>query len=308
MPAEAAPRAPRSIGEERVLGRHGPLAVKLAHTAEELRQAQRLRYQVFYEEMSARADPLAALLRRDADRYDGVCDHLVVVDLDASPVAGGPAVVGTYRLLRQEVAERHFGFYSAREFDLSPLFAHRGRRILELGRSCVLRSHRDRRTLELLWRGIHAYVEAHGVDILMGCASLEGTDPIALGEPLGFLHHHARSPDGWRVRAHGPGSAFIDLPAKREIDPRRALRCLPPLIKGYLRLGATFGEGVVVDRQFGTTDVFVLLRAETIAHRYAAHFGRGAREVVSGGLPLERAGPAALPDSWESAARSRAPA
>jgi L-ornithine Nalpha-acyltransferase len=269
---------PRSLArEEEVLGRLGSLEVRLARDARDLREAQRLRFAVFYEEMSALADPVTALLRRDADRFDRVCDHLVVVDRDARAGFGmgsGSKVVGTYRLLRQEVAEKSFGFYTQTEFDIATVIkAHRDMRFLELGRSCVLASHRNKRTLELLWRGIHAYMRRHRIDVMMGCASFDGTDPASLAAPLSFLHHHAACPEGWRVRAKNERYVPMNQLPKSQLDARAALRSLPPLIKGYLRLGASFGDGAVIDRRFGTTDVFVLLRTSEISERYLHHFG-----------------------------------
>jgi putative hemolysin len=258
-------------------GRLGSLELRLARDARDLREAQRLRFRVFYEEMSALANPMSALLRRDADRFDRVCDHLIVLDrAERSHLAigAGPKVVGTYRLLRQEIAEESFGFYASREFDIAPLLAsHRDRRFLELGRSCVLASHRDKRTLELLWRGIDAYVRRHRIDVMIGCASLEGTAPAALAESLSFLHHYAPCPEGWEVRARPERYVSMNIMPKEKLDVKAALRSLPPLVKGYLRLGARFGDGAVIDRQFGTTDVFVLLRTSEIAARYREHFG-----------------------------------
>lgn len=263
-----------------VLGRLGDLEVRLATSICDVRRAQRLRYAVFYEEMSATPDPATRLRRRDEDGFDACCDHLLVLDYSAAgsgPGAPSPAVVGTYRLLRQEVAARHAGFYSSSEFDLSPvLAAHPGLRVLELGRSCVLKPFRNKRTVELLWHGIWTYVLRHRVDVLLGCASLIGTDPEELALPLSFLHHFAASPVGWRARAHEHLRVPMDRLPREEIDPKPALQALPPLIKGYLRLGATFGDGAVIDRQFGTTDVLVMLPVAAINPRYIDHFGGAA--------------------------------
>jgi putative hemolysin len=257
-----------------VLGRLGSLEVRLATTAGEIRRAQRLRYQVFCDEMSAAPTGLSFIARRDTDRYDAVCDHLLVLDY---AIGSKPKVVATYRLLRQEVAERHFGFYAAAEYDVAPLVAANPQlRFLELGRSCVLKAYRGRRTVELLWHGIWRYVLHHRIDVMFGCASLEGTDPGALTTPLSFLHHFARAPDPWSVRARRARYLAMDLLPKEAIDPRAAMRNLPPLIKGYLRLGATFGDGAVVDRQFRTTDVFVVLPVSAISDRYIDHFGPSA--------------------------------
>ncbi|MCJ2016147.1 GNAT family N-acetyltransferase [Methylobacterium sp. E-065] len=277
LSAEQAIRLPEPF-EGRSLGRIGNLEVRLATKRSEIRRAQRLRFKVFYEEMSAVPSGLAALSRRDADGYDALCDHLLVLDHTPpkrkKPFAKPrPKVVGTYRLLRSEVAKRHAGFYSESEYDLVPLLAAQGhRRILELGRSCVLKPYRGKRTVELLWQGIYAYVLHHRIDALIGCASLEGTDPDRLALPLAFLHHHARAPEGWRVRPLPERAVAMDRLPKEAVDPKAALQSLPPLIKGYLRLGATFGDGAVIDRQFGTTDVFVTLPVETIGARYRGHF------------------------------------
>jgi putative hemolysin len=270
-------RRHRVAQEEEILARLGPLEARLARDAREMRAAQHLRFRVFYEEMSALARPMNALLRRDVDRFDRICDHLLVIDRDARSslgLGGGLKVVGTYRLLRQEVAEESFGFYTQHEFDVAPLIeAHRDKRFLELGRSCVLGGYRDKRTLDLLWRGIHAYLRRHRIDVMIGCASLEGVDPAALAVPLSFLHYYAPCPPGWQVRARDARHVPMNLLPKAELDAKAALRSLPPLIKGYLRLGATFGDGAVVDHQFGTTDVFVVLRTSEISERYLQHFG-----------------------------------
>jgi putative hemolysin len=261
-----------------VLGRLGTLEVRLARTAADVRRAQRLRFEVFYREMSAVPDAATRLARRDIDPYDAVCDHLLVLDHAAPAPAGKPSVVGTYRLLRQEVAERRGGFYSAAEFDVAALLArHRDARFLELGRSCVLPAYRNKRTVELLWHGIWSYVLAHRLDVMIGCASLEGTDPDALALPLAFLHHFAPAPDPWRVEALPQRRVEMNRMPAAAIDRKAALHALPPLIKGYLRLGGRIGDGAVIDRQFGTTDVFIVLPVGAISTRYIGHFGDAAQ-------------------------------
>jgi putative hemolysin len=267
-----------SGGAERArsLGRLGSLEVRLAQSAAEVRQAQKLRYQVFFQEGGAVADATAKIARRDIDSFDAICDHLLVLDHDAGTRSPrrGPAVVGTYRLLRQEVAERHSGFYSASEFDVGALIArHRGVRFLELGRSCVLAPYRNKRTLELLWHGIAAYSAQNRPDVMIGCASLDGTDPDRLALPLSFLHHFARAPEAWRAHALPERAIEMGRMPKEAIDPKAALRVLPPLIRGYLRLGAHIGEGAVIDRQFGTTDVLIVLQMSAIKQRYYTYFG-----------------------------------
>lgn len=274
-------RAVRDYGSlDPVLGRIGSLEVRLATTAQEIRQAQKLRFKVFYEEMSAVPKGAARLSRRDVDEYDALCDHLLVLDHDTKtgPLRRAkPKVVGTYRLLRQEVAERHQGFYTHGEYDIAPLLkAHASLRFLELGRSCVLEPYRNKRSVELLWHGIWTYVLHYRVDVMIGCASLEGTDPAALALPLSFLHHYAAAPAAWQARALPERFTRMDVLPKEQVDPRAALHALPPLVKGYLRLGATFGTGAVIDEQFGTTDVLVVLPVSAINPRYIDHFGPAA--------------------------------
>ncbi len=277
-------RLPDQGGLAPVLGRLGSLEVRLATTKKDIKKAQRLRYHVFFEEMSAVPNAASMLSRRDMDEYDAICDHLLVLDhnVPAKPFRQPkPKVVGCYRLLRQEVADRNFGFYTAGEFDIQPLVDSKPElRFLELGRSCVLKPYRNKRTVELLWRGIWAYTQHHRIDAMFGCASLEGTNPDRLALPLSFLHHHASAPSEWHAWALPERFVSMNRLPKEAIDVKAAMQVLPPLIKGYLRVGATVAEGAVVDRQFGTTDVMIILPASAISPRYAQHYRqRGTRRV-----------------------------
>jgi L-ornithine Nalpha-acyltransferase len=267
------------------LGRLGDLEVRLAVSAGEVRRAQALRYGVFYEEMSAIPNAEVLEMRRDADSFDLISNHLVVLDngdLRRPWLRLRPTIVGTYRLLLQDIAERHGGFYSAGEYDLGPLLDRKAHlRFLELGRSCVLAPYRNRRTVELLWHGIWTYALMHGVDAMIGCASLEGTDPDRLAVPLSFLHHTALAPVEWRVSALEHLRVEMDRLPPSRIDTRAAFRTLPPLIKGYLRLGAYVGDGAVVDHQFGTTDVFIILPVPSINSHYVNHYGADASRYAS---------------------------
>jgi putative hemolysin len=257
------------------LGRLGPLEVRLAQTAGEVRQAQKLRYRVFYQEGPAIANPGRLFARRDVDAYDAICDHLLVLDHAArdSQNANRPAVVGTYQLLRQPLAEDYGGFYTASEFDIGGLIErHANLEFLELGRSCVLAPYRNKRTVELLWHGISGYLRQNRTDVMFGCASLDATDPKQLATPLSFLHHYARAPEAWRTRALPERYVEMNRLSKEAIDPKEALRVLPPLIKGYLRIGAYIGDGAVVDHEFGTTDVLIVLPMSAIKNRYVEHF------------------------------------
>lgn len=272
----------RQFPKPKSYGRIGSLEVVLAHSRSELKLAQRLRYDVFYREMSAKPTFTAQMRRRDEDRYDGVCDHLLVVDtaMDTAPInhwspTKRRRVIGTYRVLRQDVAERTLGFYTQGEYDIAPLIAARSPRyrFMELGRSCVLKPYRTKRTVELLWHGLWTYVREHKIDVMIGCASFEGVDPQEHAMALSFLHHHAMATPEWRVRAHPELHVPMNILPKDKVDLRAAMKVMPPLIKGYLRLGAMVGDGAVIDRQFGTTDVLIVLPVEKIDPRYFGHFG-----------------------------------
>ena len=259
--------------------RQGSLEVRLARSFKEIKAAQKLRYEIFYHEMEAKPDWRMRMTKRDIDPYDAVCDHLLVID-HARPK--GKRIVGTYRLLRQEIADQHSGFYSSGEYDLSPLNSEsfkkhmgEGRQLLELGRSCVHPEYRANSTINMLWKGIAEYLKDHNIAYMFGCASFEGIDPEEFKEALAYLYHNHLVADDFKVRALD--DQFVDMNSVTavDVDARRARRALPPLIKGYLRLGCFIGDGAVVDAQFGTTDVFILLPVERIAKRYSKHYNMG---------------------------------
>src|ERR1700691_5518390 len=182
-------------------------------------------------------------------------------------------------MMRDVDARRIGGFYTASEFDIAPLLngVAKGTRLLELGRSCVLKSYRTKpATLQLLWRGLSVFNERFSTDLMFGCASLAGIDPDALALPLSYLHHFHPMPESMHVRALPQLYVGMNRMAKSEIDPKEALRALPPLIKGYVRAGARIGDGAVIDRQFGTTDVFIHFPVKNMIARYQSRFGGGA--------------------------------
>jgi putative hemolysin len=265
----------------RVLGRIGTIEVRLARDEAEIAAAQEVRYRVFHEELGAQASAADALARRDADRFDEVCDHLLVLDTTL-PGPDHRRIVGTYRLMRQENAALAGGFYSSDEFELETLVArHPGLRFLELGRSCVLPQYRSKRTIEVLWQGIWAYVNHYGIGAMTGCASFHGTVPAAYAEALSFLAQNCLADGDWRVSAVARRFHPMDLMPAEAVNARSALAAMPPLIKGYLRLGARIGEGCVVDHAFGTTDVFVVLPVATISARYVNHYGPDAARFAA---------------------------
>jgi L-ornithine Nalpha-acyltransferase len=271
----------------------GDLLLRLARNKSEVEACQKLRYRVFYEELAARPDRAAARNRTDADRFDDICDHLVVIRTAPSSAAeplllAEGELVGTYRVLRQAVAAKNGGFYTQEEYNIAPMLAaHPELNFLELGRSCVLQPYRTKPVVELLWQGIWNYVRAHGLDVMFGCASFEGTDPNEHAAALSFLEQTATPPAEWRVKALPDRYIEMNRMNGAIIEPKAALRALPPLIKGYLRLGCHIGEGAVIDDQFNTIDVLIILPVSAIDSRYFAHFGQ----------------PRALPGKPESARR-----
>lgn len=255
--------------------RSGALQVRLAETVADIDAAQALRYSVFYDEMGAAPSAEMARRKRDFDSFDGICDHLLV--FDHARGSGAAAVVGTYRLIRRPAAAKHGSFYSAAEYDIAMIAAYPGE-ILELGRSCVDASARNRPTMQLLWRGIAAYVFHYDIALMFGCASLPGTDPDMLALPLSYLHHHHLAPPELRPKALPQRYVDMRRLASDAIDPARALADLPPLIKGYLRLGGFVGDGAVVDHQFNTTDVSIVVKTDLVTDKYYRHYERQARD------------------------------
>ncbi len=254
------------------------LHVRLAENSAEVRAAQELRYRVFYDEMGAKPTAEMAAERADIDDFDEVCDHLLVLDRDKGEGAAG--VVGTYRLMLRKKAESFGRFYTAGEFDISRIVGS-DINFMELGRSCVDAAYRNRATMNLLWAGIAGYVKANDVELMFGCASLPGTDVDALAASLAYLHHWHSAPEQLRPRALDSLRVDMNRMPKDGIDPRRAWGNLAPLIKGYLRLGGYIGDGAVVDHQFNTTDVCVIVKTDQVTERYIRHYDRSGVESMA---------------------------
>ena len=257
--------------------RGGNLGVRIAATPAEIDAAQALRYRVFYDEMGALPSAAAKAAHRDFDAFDEVADHLLVVDHAIGP--GPEGVVATYRLIRTEAAKRIGRFYSADEYDISTVENFPGN-VLELGRSCVDRNHRSRSAMQLLWRGIAAYVFLHRIDLMFGCASLPGTDPDAIAAELTYLYYNHLAPPAVRPRALPDRYMDMRRIDPKSFDPRRVLTLLPPLIKGYLRLGGFIGDGAVIDKQFNTTDVAVVVKTDLVTDKYYRHYERQLRDAL----------------------------
>ncbi len=256
----------------KVLGRIGSLEVRLTKNERDIRAAQSLRYKIFVDEIGAKLSPSAMALELDFDTYDKYCEHFILLDTN---IVGGTSeqIIGTYRILRQQVANRHNGFYSQNEFDIAELTKrHSDKKFVELGRSCVLKEYRTRRSVELLWQGIWAYAGQNQVDVMFGCASFFGAVPAAHAHALSFLYHFAKTSDEWSVGANQAIAHEMDLMPKEATVAKQVFGALPPLIKGYLRLGASFAPEAVIDQDFNTTDVLVMLPVSQISARYIKHY------------------------------------
>jgi putative hemolysin len=257
--------------------RGGHLGVRVATTEAEIDAAQHLRWRVFFEEMGAAPTAPARALKRDIDAFDAVADHLLVVDHAIGP--GPEGVVGTYRLIQQDAAEKIGRFYSDDEYDLAPLVAFPGK-LLELGRSCVAAEYRGRAVMQLLWRGIAAYIFHHQIDIMFGCASLPSRNPDDWSSELTYLYRTHLAPPALRPRALP--DRYIDMCRvdPDDLDVRRTRANLPPLIKGYLRLGGFVGDGAVIDDAFNTTDVAIIVKSDLLTDRYYRHYDRQLRDAL----------------------------
>jgi putative hemolysin len=256
--------------------RAGEVEVRLARDDSEIHAAQALRYKIFYEEMTARPTAEMRAERRDFDRFDPYCHHLLVLDHST----GVERVVGTYRLMLRAGAAAQGSFYTATEFDIGPILAVRGE-VMEVGRACVSPEFRTRPTMQLLWRGISSFSLLHDARVLFGCGSLPGTDPQALARTLSYLHYNHLAPEHVRARALPDRYVRTDLLPAREVDAeaavadldaRAGLSALPPLIKGYLRMGGYIGDGAVIDHEFGTTDVCIIVVTDLMAQKYFKHY------------------------------------
>ncbi len=263
--------------DQQILGRLGNLIVKIADSTEEITAAQRLRHKVFVGErlVTGTDETLPILDQKDEDRFDAYCDHLIVIENSPGENYDG-RVVATYRLMSQDQAETAGGFYTAAEFQVGDLVRRFPKlKFLELGRSCVLPEFRTKRTIELLWHGSWAYVRKHGFDVMFGCASMEGVIVEPHKEALSFLYQTAKADEDWDVSGNGEVIQLSQI-AIGNGNLKSAIRSLPPLIKGYLRLGAMFASQAVIDRQFGTIDVLVLLPVSRLNPRYVNYYGENA--------------------------------
>lgn len=244
--------------------------LRLARDEVDLIAAQRLRYRVFVEELGGDGPLVDHEAGLEVDRFDPFFQHLVLTD-PARP--DGDHVVGVYRLLTQAGAEAAGQFYSEDEYDLGAL-RRSGRRLLELGRSCVAPEYRSGTAMFQLWTGLADYVAENGIEVLFGVASFHGTDMQALAQPLSLLHHRHLAPADLRVTARPPQARSMDLVPEDRIDRRAAMLAVPQLIKSYLRLGGVVGEGAWIDQAFNTTDVCLIMDTSRLNSRTASLYAR----------------------------------
>jgi len=259
--------------------RLGNLTARLSRNQADIEAAQKLRYDIFYREMSA--SPTAEMQRigRDFDNLDEHADHLMVLDTNLGD--GPEAIVGTYRLIRRHAAAKNGRFYTADEYQIEKLVDYPGE-VLELGRSCVHANYRNRPTMQLLWRGLAAYMFHYDVEVMFGCASFHGTDPAEHAEALSYLYYHHLAPPALRPIAVPDRYIDMRLMDQDKIEPRKALNNLPPLIKAYLRVGSFVGEGAVIDHQFNTVDVCIVVKTDWLTDKHLNFYERKLKD--SGGF------------------------
>ncbi len=255
--------------------RAGNLEVFVVSGSDKIKAAQSLRYQVFFEEMGAKAGLDTLESKLDVDEFEELCDHLLVVEHQDG---GGYNVVGTYRLLRREAMQKIGRFYTDSEFDISLIKQYRGN-ILEVGRSCVHPNFRNRSVMQLLWRGIGAYVSKFNIGLMFGCASFHGTDPKDHAMALSYLYHYHLAPKEICPRALESRYIEMNLMPKEEVDAKSVFPILPPLIKGYLRLSGYIGDGAVIDYDYNTTDVSIVVKTNLVTEKYATRYGSG-KEII----------------------------
>jgi putative hemolysin len=251
-----------------------PYALRLAATDEDLTAAQRLRYEVFVAELGGDGPLVDHEARLERDAFDPHFDHLVLVDPRRDP-AGLDHVVGAYRVLPGDRRAAAGQFYSESEYDLTPLLTS-GKRLLELGRSCVHADHRGGTAMFHLWNGLADYVLDRNIEVLFGVASFHGTDVSALAQPLAWLHHHHLAPAGMRVSARAPYRQDMNLVAAEKLDRKLAMSATPALIKAYLRLGGFVGDGAFIDHAFNTTDVCLVMDTGQMSARHREFYIRKA--------------------------------
>ena len=245
--------------------RYKNFEARLAKNFKDIDIAQNLRFKVFYEELKAKPTIKNILYEKDFDELDPFCDHLLVIDNNKK--SKRESIVGTYRLIRRPMTQIHGKFYTEGEFDIKKILKEKGE-ILELGRSCVSKEYRNKPIIKLLWKAISAYMEHYKIKILFGCASFPGVNYKKYKQQLSLLHYYYLSPESIRPKALPPNNIKLNYCQKKDLDTYKIFKTLPPLLKGYLRLGAYVGDGAFIDKQFNTIDVCIILESNILKKRY----------------------------------------
>lgn len=247
----------------------GEQTLKLIITKDEdlVLQSQRLRYKSFFAVLEGH--PSEGV---DKDEFDPLCDHLLVLD---ESLPDDKKVIGTYRLRRYDVAA-NLPFYTETEFDITGL-KRVGKNLMELGRSCIHPDYRNGRIIQMLWRGLRAYVQHFDIDYMFGCASFEGCDPVRHRTQLSYIIHHHLAPAEICPTPLPEKRADFELLDKSLVDKKTGFAQMPPLMKGYLRAGVMVSNGAVLDPICNTVDVCVVMDTVEIASRYEAHFNKSGK-------------------------------
>jgi L-ornithine Nalpha-acyltransferase len=249
----------------------GDFIIKLAEKHSEIKHAQSLRYSVFYKEGNAIASLSKKMFRRDYDQVDNFADHLIVIDKTRKNFKN--KIIGTYRLMRGDQVSQFGGFYTSAEFDLSNIVnLFKKNEILELGRSCVHKDYRNGTTMNLLWKAIANYINMYDIKILLGCASFPGTDVIKFSNQLSYLKQNHSLPKELSVESLDNNIYPIDNYENKNLSEIRIFVKLPPLIKGYLRVGGKVSESFFVDHEFNTIDLCVVVKTDNIDDKYKKKF------------------------------------
>ncbi len=246
--------------------------VRLTHTKEERRMVRALRYDVFVEEEGANPTAEQKELHEEFDEFDKYAEYMAVFH--------NGKIVGTYRIIDKKAADKMGGFYTETEFNISKI-KKASDNIAEMSRACVAREYRENAlVMRMLWAGLSEYVLRRRIAVLFGVASWVGQKPVESAQAISYLYYNYLSP--LRLRARVIPERFADgvdqRMSKMNILPRAfvdeeiAKKQMTPLIKGYLRMGATFGQGVFIDKPFNTYDVFVMLQTKNMDAAYQKHF------------------------------------
>ena len=250
---------------------NGNLLIKLAETNSEIKKAQSLRYSIFYKEKNAKAGLSKKILRRDFDKIDRFADHLIVIDKNRRSLQNN--IIGTYRLIRGDLANQYGGFYTSTEFDLSNIFhLYKNNQILELGRSCIHKNYRNGTTVNLLWKAIANYISIYDIKILLGCASFPGTNVMNFSNELAYLKKNHSLQSELSVKSLDVNIYPINNSKNKNVSDLKLFITLPPLIKGYLRVGGKVSESCFVDHEFNTIDLCVVVQTNDINYKYKKRF------------------------------------